>query len=277
MSINDLRAVARALGGDVVGRQVVAPGPAHSARDRSLAVWLDPNAPDGFSVHTHALGDDWRACRDYVRSRLGLPSWEPGDGQQRSILPRHVEKWDLSAVEAEANEEPRARTEDDLIRIARALAIWNEAQEPRGTVAEQYLKARTLDLANDVASDILRFHPRCPWRDENTGGTIFIPALVAAFTSIDDDTITAIHRIRVDQQERWPKADRRSVGAISFFPLINGIRQLVILGEIGEASAKAIKICGTRWRRAGRRVRVVMPNEGLSDMNDVLIAERSAS
>ena len=51
-----------------------------------------------------------------------------------------------------------------------------------------------------------------------------------------------------------------SVGAISFFPLIDGVRQLVILGERGDASARAIKFCGTRWRRAGRRVRVVMPD-----------------
>jgi hypothetical protein len=55
------------------------------------------------------------------------------------------------------------------------------------------------------------------------------------------------------------------------------VKRLLILGEAGEASARAIKLCGTRWRKAGRRVRVVMPNEGFSDINDALIAERSAS
>jgi hypothetical protein len=68
-----------------------------------------------------------------------------------------------------------------------------------------------------------------------------------------------------------------SVGAISFFPTIDGVKQLIILGEIGEPSARAIKLCGTRWRRVGRRVRIVMPSDGLSDMNDALIAERSFS
>ena len=54
-----------------------------------------------------------------------------------------------------------------------------------------------------------------------------------------------------------------SAGAISFFPLIDGVKRLVILGEAGEASAQAIKICGRRWQGKGRRrVRVVMPNEG---------------
>ena len=68
-----------------------------------------------------------------------------------------------------------------------------------------------------------------------------------------------------------------SVGAISFFPLIAGINQLVILGERGEASRQAIEMCGRRWRKAGHKVRVILPNEGLSDLNDVLIAQRTAS
>ena len=62
-----------------------------------------------------------------------------------------------------------------------------------------------------------------------------------------------------------------SVGAVSFFPVIEGVKQLTILGERGDASANAIRICGRRWTKAGRRVRVVMPKVG-SDLNDVLIA-----
>jgi putative DNA primase/helicase len=64
-----------------------------------------------------------------------------------------------------------------------------------------------------------------------------------------------------------------SVGAISFFPPIDGVQRLIILGERGDASARAIRFCGKRWRQAGRRVRVVMPNVG-SDLNDVLIARK---
>src|SRR5947209_7650722 len=74
--------VARALGGEVAGRDtVLIPGPGHSPRDRSLSIRLDAAAPDGFLIYSHA-GDPWQDCRDYVRSRLGLPSWQPGDGQQ---------------------------------------------------------------------------------------------------------------------------------------------------------------------------------------------------
>ena len=71
MSPLDAGALARALGGDAYGDQVLAPGPGHSAKDRSLSIRLDPNAPDGFLVHYFA-GDDPIACKDHVRRQLGL-------------------------------------------------------------------------------------------------------------------------------------------------------------------------------------------------------------
>jgi hypothetical protein len=269
----DVRAIAAALGGKVVGvNTILCPGPGHSPHDRSLAVRLDPTVPDGFLTFSHA-GDDWRVCRDHVRARLGLPAWEPGDEQRRAIPRGHVDKWDLAAIEGEANDGPRAWTEDELQRIGMAQRIWDKGLDPRGTLAERYLRhGRKLDLPSELAGPVLRFHPRCPWRDENTGQTIFIPALVAAFTSLDDNWVTAVHRIRVDQPERWPKADRRmlgiasrtavkldafnddklavgegvetcmaarefgyksvwalgSAGAISFLPVINSVKQLVL-------------------------------------------------
>jgi AAA domain len=38
--------------------------------------------------------------------------------------------------------------------------------------------------------------------------------LIAAFRSIDDDAVAAIHRIRLDQPQRWPKTDRRMLGVV---------------------------------------------------------------
>ena len=70
-SIPSLQSLARALGGEVSGSQVLAPGPSHSANDRSLSIKLDPSAPDGFVVNSFA-GDDPIACKDYVRSKAGI-------------------------------------------------------------------------------------------------------------------------------------------------------------------------------------------------------------
>jgi putative DNA primase/helicase len=307
----DLRRAAVALGGEVSGRQIVCPGVGHSPVDRSLAVRFEASAPEGFVVHSFA-GDDPIAARDFVRDKLGLPPWQPGDEQDRRVVPAHVRAFDRATVDRDAG--PRPRTEDDLQRIKMATDIWLGAQDlQKSSLAERYLQARALDLPSDVAA--LRFHPRCPWRDENTGVTERIPALLAGFLSLDDGMLTAVHRIRLDQPERWPKTERRmlgvvhrtaikldalegdtlvvgegvetamaarqlgyrpvwalgSVGAISFFPVLKGIKRLQILGETGKASAEAIQFCGRRWYRAGRRVQIITPDVG-SDLNDQLMA-----
>jgi putative DNA primase/helicase len=150
----DLRALARTLGGDVVGRKVLCPGPGHSPRDRSLQVTLDSDAPEGFLAHSFA-GDHWQDCRDHVRSRLGLPPWEPGDEQDRRV--RNVREWDYRAVDAESRNRPRS--DGELSGMRRANELWNEARNPRGALAETYLQIRRLTLDDAVAGRVLRFHP----------------------------------------------------------------------------------------------------------------------
>jgi hypothetical protein len=269
----------------------------------------------GFMVHSHA-GDGWRVCRDHVAGKLGLPAWEPGDERHRRVPLEHVSAFDRAEVDQ--GEARRAYTEEETKRISLARNIWNEGRDPRGTPAQEYLtRGRKLDLPDDLAGKVLRFHPRCPWRDANTGQTIFIPALLAAFSSFDTGDVTAIHRIRVDQPHRWPKANRMmlgpllraavmldpvgdtlsigegvetcmaaremglapcwalgSAGRIARFPLTPEVCALRILGEAGKASAKAIEYCVPRWNAAGRHVRTVMPDDGLSDLNDELMRKK---
>jgi putative DNA primase/helicase len=306
------RAVAAALRGQVAGpNTILAPGPGHSMDDRSLAVRLDPRAPDGFLIFSHAE-DDWRECRDHVRTLLKLPPWQPGDGQRRMILKERIDKWDLSAIAAEAGDQPKSLDEDQQMRADYARRMWHEAVDPRRGLVEKYLKQqRRLDLPEDLARRVLRYHPRCPWRDEVTGETVHVPALIAPFRNIEDNGITAVQRIALNADgskrgRRMLGVVRRaaikldeigpsrelvvgegvetcmaarqlgfgpvwalgSVGAISFLPVIDNTQTLIILGEAGEASARAIQLCSKRWRR----VRIAMPEPGLGDFNDVLIA-----
>jgi hypothetical protein len=82
----------RALGGTITRadgrRQVLCPGPGHSAADRSLAV-SPSSCEDGFVVYSHA-GDDPIVCKDYVRERMGMEPFRPGgnngysDGKNRA-------------------------------------------------------------------------------------------------------------------------------------------------------------------------------------------------
>ena len=245
-----VRKVAAALGGQVAGpNTVLAPGPGHSKDDRSLAVKLVPSAPDGFVLFSHA-GDDWRECRDYVRSRLKIPLWQPGDEQHRLIPRERIEQWDLSAVGTEPNEEQHALDEDQLARAAYARRIWYEGTDPHGTLAEKYLKEqRRLDLPAVLALRVLRYHPLCPWRDEESGKTDSSPALLAPFRSIDDDNITAIQRIALNRD--GTKRGRRMLGVVRRaamkFDDLNPSGGLVI-GEGIETCVAARQLgLGTTW------------------------------
>lgn len=284
--------LARALGGTVSGGQVLAAGPGHSRRDRSLSVRLSPSAPDGFIAFSHA-GDDWRECRDHVRDRLGLGQFETSRRREVLSFKHHAEV-----------------AGSDTDRTARALALWDETQDPHGTIVERYLARRGLVV--EISTTSVRFHPDCPWRDAS-GEIIRVPAMVAAMRCIRTDRVSAVHRTRLTNDGR--KVDRRmlgaaagaaikldpdenvlggltigegietclaarqlgfapvwalgSVGGIARFPVLDGIEAITVLAETGDngASERAVAECGRRWREAGREVLVVSPKVP-GDVND---------
>src|SRR5262245_50762640 len=124
----NLKAVARALGGVVYGDRIAAPAPGHSAKDRSMTVWLDPSDPDGFKVSCFTT-DDWRGCRDYVRERLGLARRR----RQPEIDPRSARNVGTTPATS-----------------ASAERLWREACSPVRSPTERYLASRGLALTPDV-------------------------------------------------------------------------------------------------------------------------------
>jgi putative DNA primase/helicase len=182
-----LRSMALALGGDVAGSSVICPGPGHSARDRSLSVTLAPAATDGFLVYSHA-GDDWRDCRDHVLSRLG-------GSRERARAPRL-----------------RPVTQPPADRTGAAVTLWNSAADPRGTRVERYLAGRGLDLPDDIAGRVVRYHDACPWRAAD-GSIERRPAMLTAFRSIAYDRLVAVHRTLLSEDGR--KLDRRMLGPVA--------------------------------------------------------------
>lgn len=294
-----LHTIAKALGGIVGTGQVLAPGPGHSKFDRSLAVFLDPNAPDLFRVHSHA-GDDWRVCRDYVKARLGI-----------SDEPRREAK-------------PKAREPEDSDRVDRALHLWREAEKASGTPAEAYLVSRGLSLAPGLNSgDVLRFHPGCPFRLED-GTTARLLAMMALFRDIITDEPCGLHRtalkpdgsgkadipglgnpkkmlgiakgaaIKLSADEEithglglaegietamtalcagWrPVWACGSAGAIGAFPVLAGVEELTIFGDADPTGLAAAKVCRTRWRQAGRLCTIFLPPQDGEDWNDTVRA-----
>lgn len=295
----DVAGAARVLRGEVYrGREVLAPGPGHSPRDRSLHVLFDPSAPDGFVVRSYA-GEAFDVCRDYVKRELGL---ELGRRARARI-----------AVSPPAPAQPDAAA--DRRRHA-ALEMWAEAVDPRGTPVEAYLASRGLELDPAISGRVLRYHARCPWKDEATGDLLRVPAMLAAMRDIGTDELRAVHRTRLTTDGR--KVDRRwlgdatgtaikldpgedvtagltlgegietvqsarqlglrpawatgSVSTLGVFPVLSGVEALTLLSESDAkgANARAIVKVGETWHAAGREVIVVDPPEG--DVNDALRA-----
>ena len=142
-----LAEIARALGGEVAGAQVVAPGPGHGKRDRSLSVKLSASSPDGFLCHSFS-GDHWRTCRDHVAGLLGLASdsWKREPGPPRERTPREPEP-DNRAV---------------------ALGLWRRRKPVEGTLAETYLRRTRGYAGMTPATSLARSRRRpSPTRDRD--------------------------------------------------------------------------------------------------------------
>ncbi|MCW2286222.1 hypothetical protein M2323_004039 [Rhodoblastus acidophilus] len=289
----DLRTIARALGGEVVNGQVLAPGPGHSKRDRSLAVRPSATDPDGFLVHSHC-GDDWRTCRDHVRHHLGLSR---DDWKYREQRPTAGRVSDLRAPP----------TEDDAKRTRDALAIWRASTDPRGTLAQTYLESRGLDLSDDLAGSVLRWNAHIGalvalFRNLHTGepqaitrifldregkktGRMFKGPVGGAAVMLDDHASVA-HGFFCGEGVETCMAGRQmgfkpawalgSAGAIESLPLLAGVDAVTIFAETDDsgANARAIAATGARWRAADREVFVVTPEIG-GDMNDALLMRRA--
>jgi AAA domain-containing protein len=75
----NLKSIAHILGGEVHGNQVLAPGPNHSTKDRSLSVTISDSGDD-IVVHSFA-SDDPIECKKYVREKCGI-QFKPNGNQQ---------------------------------------------------------------------------------------------------------------------------------------------------------------------------------------------------
>ena len=99
-------------------------------------------------------------------------------------------------------------------------------------------------LTDAIADKVIRFHPACPWRDEPTGKTIRVPAMIAAMRSIATDKITAVQRTRLSRDGR--KIERRMLGiAAGAAVKLDGDARLtnsLILGEGIETCMSARQI-----------------------------------
>jgi putative DNA primase/helicase len=288
--ITDLRAMARALNGEVVGGQVSCPGPGHSSKDRSLSVCLSATAPMGFIAHSHA-GDDFMACRDYVAERLGFDR----DGWKRERPAERVKPAPAPAT-------------IDADKVKAALEYWNASGDPRPTVVKAYLNSRGLDLPDDIAGSVIRWNGRIGAmvslmrnvktgepqavlrtyldrggrkrkifdRDGNelgdrlfkgpTGGAAIMLDPPASGLHIGEGVETCLAARQEGLAPAWAVG---SAGEIAKFPLLSRVETLTLLRERCSRNAEAAQACGNRWAGAAREVFNVWPTIG-KDLNDAI-------
>lgn len=288
----DPRQIARIMGGEATGRDSVnVPGPGHGKADRSLAIKINPAAPGGFVVFSHA-GDDPIECRDYVRNSLRLGSWKD---DARNPPPLSVA---ISGSDADMER-----------RKEFALKIWRQSSPATGTVVEKYLRdERGLTLDPEICGSVVRYHARLRYGPDQT-----CDGMVCLMRNIFTDEPTAIHRTFLDRDgkkierrmlgiakgaaikiDRQPSAEGNltigegfetslagrlanlgpawalgsSVG-VKAFPVVDAISRLTILGENDPTSRIAVRTVKDRYLKSRRPVDLVTPRRGLTDFNDV--------
>jgi DNA polymerase len=128
--------------------------------------------------------------------------------------------------------------ENQADKLARALALWEEAMPIAGTLAERYLcEARKIELAALPAdlNQALRFHPRCPF-----GPGARHPCLLALMRNPTTDAPTGIQRIGLTSAAK--KIDRRMLGRSGTVKLWPAGAQLVLGEGIETVLAAATRI-----------------------------------
>jgi len=94
---------------------------------------------------------------------------------------------------------PRAQTAPDrqaspyIEGQQAALAVWEQARPARGTIVENWMRARGIDPESSGALDVIRFHPRCPgalWRrwESPEDARRIAPAMVAPILRVRGGT-----------------------------------------------------------------------------------------
>jgi putative DNA primase/helicase len=259
--------------------------------------------------HENSVGGD---IIEFLRQQLGCSIGEAITEALRYLGP----SWSSPAATKSQPVKPKPEEDDDAVRIDRALRIWSEVQPLRGTLAEQYLAKRGIQVPDD-ALGVLGFHWHCPFGPDRRA-----PALVALIQDIVTGEPIAIHR-----RELTPDATKAgpwmalgpigggairltppvngeltigegpetclsgmllnygptwsviSAGGMKGFPVLDHIRRLTILVDNDEnlTGQNAAAACRVLWAAARKTVRCATPEKPGQDFNDVLLAELARS
>jgi hypothetical protein len=170
-----------------------------------------------------------------MRQRLGLEPFKPGNKPDRQATRQFKPRVVSSTAAPDRN-----------VNSFAAIKNWQQAVGPLGSIVETHLRNRGLDLPAEIAGEAIRYHPRCPWND-NEGITQFVPAMIAPFRDIRTNRIVGIHRTRLAAD--GSKIDRKmlgqSAGAAIKLDVAEAVGQGLVIGE-GIETCLAARQLGLR-------------------------------
>jgi hypothetical protein len=191
----------------------------------------------------------------------------------------------------------------DETRTAAALALWAASVDPRGALVEHYLQSRGLELDDDTAGEVLRWHSgigamialfRNIISDEPQAisrtfldpegrklGRKFLGPVAGAAIKLDaDDTVlgglhigegieTCMAARKIGLRPTWALG---SAGAIAAFPVLCGIEALTVVADhdANGSGERAAREAERRWIEAGREVVILRADAIGADLNDAI-------
>jgi len=240
--------VAKALGGRKAGSAWMARCPVHEDREPSLSI---KDASDGkVLVRCHAGCEQHRVIAA-LRARGLWNDARRGGGNTMGSQPGAANQPDRGnetvahALLARLPIHTSCRDNDahGVARTRRALAIWSETVDPRGTPVWWHLAVRGVALGGlpSRIHTVLRWHPYCPW---GTGGARH-GCMVALWTDAVTRKPRAIHRTAIS--DAGEKVGRKTLGpnagcVIRLWPDEDVERRLVIGEGIETTLAAATRI-----------------------------------
>ena len=156
----------------------------------------------------HREGHSWRCrcplhggrsltVRDGKGGQVLLTCWGGCDRLEVLAELRHLLL--LGPRTADCHPRPVSKpNRDHSSRVAHALAIWEEARDPGGTIVESYLASRhcSISLPIHVAGEAIRFHPALQISGTCVGG------MVALMRDVLTNEPCGIHRTFLDNRGR---------------------------------------------------------------------------
>jgi hypothetical protein len=281
--------IAEALGGRKAGGGWTARCPAHDDRTPSLSI---RDADDGKVLVCCHAGCNQEHVITALRTR-GL--WTDNDPRSLSRPARRT------FVERKPNQ-------DDAKRSEVALAIWQSAKPAQGTPVETYLASRGIGLpapdalrfhaglkhpsggiwpamvtlvTNGADGTPLAIHRTFLARDGDgkspvdpqkmmlgpcRGGAVRL-ADPGEVLMVGEGIETCLAAMLATGQ---PAFAALSTSGLRALDLPKVVRDVIVLADGDEAGEAAARDCALRWKRQGRRVRIVRPPRGM-DFNDVLM------